>query len=69
MSTFNIDKRFIEILNQISGSSITYSQFSEAYRIRRDERPAKRLCRNCGALTSRLNCPDCGSVVSLGGSK
>ena len=39
---FNIDKRFIEILNE-QGFSITWEQFRSAYDIRRAERDANSL--------------------------
>jgi hypothetical protein len=34
---FNVDKRFIEILNK-SGASITWDQFRSAYDVRKSER-------------------------------
>jgi len=36
---FNLDKRFIEILNQ-QGHSITWEQFRAAYEVRKAEREA-----------------------------
>ena len=39
--TFRIDKRFIEILNDM-GFSITFDQFRAAYNLRRLEREVRR---------------------------
>ena len=35
---FNIDKRFIEILNEQGGHNVTWEQFRAAYDLRRSER-------------------------------
>lgn len=61
MPTFNIDKRLIEILND-SGVQITYKQFTDAYSIRKSERPLKREC-VCGCVSSRFRCPECNRII------
>lgn len=67
MTMFNIDKRFIEVLNEMTGSSITYSQFSEAYSVRKSERPQKVYCSKCGNTlkTHESRCGLCGFLSAL----
>lgn len=61
MPTFNIDKRLIDILNEM-GVHITYKQFIDAYSIRKSERPLKREC-VCGCFSSCFRCPECNRVI------